>query len=234
MWSAGKILVLVAALAATYLLFAFSAMRIALRAREVTLPDLRNQTVAAATALLGERGLTLQVDGLRRLDPTVPADRILVQDPPAGATMRPQRSVRVWLSSGPRIAIIPQLTGESERTALLRLQADALGIVGVSEIRSNDYPTDAVVAQQPAPQSRGTEVALLVNRGERSTTYVMPDLIGINGDRMAELLRNRGFRLTVVGEQPYPGVPAGVVLRQSPQAGFRIAPGEPISIEVSR
>jgi beta-lactam-binding protein with PASTA domain len=40
--------------------------------------------------------------------------------------------------------------------------------------------------------------------------------------------------VAVVGSTPYPGVAAGIVLRQSPQAGFQIAPGEPISIEVSR
>jgi beta-lactam-binding protein with PASTA domain len=62
----------------------------------------------------------------------------------------------------------------------------------------------------------------------------MPDLIGVNGDRAIELLRSRGFRIAAVGSVPYPGVAAGVVLRQSPRAGFQIAPGEPISIEVSR
>jgi beta-lactam-binding protein with PASTA domain len=77
-------------------------------------------------------------------------------------------------------------------------------------------------------------VSLLVNRGERSATYVMPDLIGVNGDRAADVLRSRGFRASVVGDHPYPGVPAGIVLRQNPQAGFQIAPGEPISLEVSR
>jgi beta-lactam-binding protein with PASTA domain len=62
----------------------------------------------------------------------------------------------------------------------------------------------------------------------------MPDLIGVNGDRAAEVLRQRGFRVAVVGSTPYPGIPADIVLRQNPQAGFQIAPGEPISIEVSR
>ena len=62
----------------------------------------------------------------------------------------------------------------------------------------------------------------------------MPDLIGVNGDRAADLLRARGFRVAVVGDHPYPGVPAGIVLRQNPQAGFQISPGEPISLEVSR
>jgi beta-lactam-binding protein with PASTA domain len=62
----------------------------------------------------------------------------------------------------------------------------------------------------------------------------MPDMIGVNGDRAIEILRGQGFRVAVVGATPYPGVAAGVVIRQAPQAGFQIAPGEPISIEVSR
>ena len=227
-------MVLAAALAATYLLFAVSSMRIALRAREVAVPDLRGRTVADATTILTEVGLTVKVDEAKQLDPKIPADRILRQEPAGGVTTRRQRSVRVWLSSGPRVVTIPELSGETERTAQLRLQADGLAVVGLDEIRSNEYPADAVVAQTPPPQTRGTEVALLVNRGDRSTTYVMPDLIGVNGDRAGELLRSRGFRVAVVGEQPYPGVPAGIVLRQTPQAGFQIAPGEPISLEVSR
>jgi len=234
MWGVGKLMVVVAALTATYVLFAVSSMRIALRAREVTVPDLRGRTVADATAILTNIGLTLKVDEARRLDPKIPADRIFLQEPAGELTTRRQRSVRVWLSSGPRVVTIPQLTGETERTAQIRLQADGLAVVGLGEIRSNEYPANAVVAQTPPPQSRGTEVALLVNRGERSSTYVMPDLIGVNGDRAAELLRSRGFRVAVVGEQPYPGVPTGIVLGQTPQAGFQIAPGESISLEVSR
>jgi beta-lactam-binding protein with PASTA domain len=77
-------------------------------------------------------------------------------------------------------------------------------------------------------------VSLLVNRAERGASYVMPDLIGVDGGHAAESHRDRGFRVAIVGSRPYPGVVAGVVLRQSPQAGFQIAPGEPISVEVSR
>src|SRR5262245_34355568 len=43
-WSAGKILLLVVALGATYTLFAAAAMRLALRTREVQVPDLTNRT----------------------------------------------------------------------------------------------------------------------------------------------------------------------------------------------
>jgi beta-lactam-binding protein with PASTA domain len=48
------------------------------------------------------------------------------------------------------------------------------------------------------------------------------------------VLRAGGFRIAVVGDHPYPGVPSGIVLRQSPQAGFEISRGESISLEVSR
>ena len=130
--------------------------------------------------------------------------------------------------------MVPLLTGETERTAQLRLSQDGLALAGISEIRSPDFPSDVVVAQEPPAKSAGAAVALLVNRGQRGATYVMPDLIGVNGDRAADILRGRGFRVAVVGSMPYPGVAAGIVLRQSPQGGFQIAPGEPISIEVSR
>lgn len=233
-WSAGKILVLCAALLATYFLFAAAAMRLALKTREVEVPSLAGRTVNEATAVLADAGLNLRVEEGRRIDPEVPAGQIVAQEPQAGLRTRDERSVRVWLSAGPRSTIVPAVAGESERAAAGRIAQDGLDLAGVAAIRSADYAVGAVVAQSPAANSTATRVSLLVNRGERGTTFVMPDLIGIDGDRAADLLRARGFRVAVVGDHPYPGVPAGIVIRQNPQAGFQIAPGEPISLEVSR
>jgi beta-lactam-binding protein with PASTA domain len=233
-WSAGKLLFLVGALVATYVLFAAASMRLALRAREVKVPDFTNHTANEATAMASGFGLAIHVDETRRLDPKIPAGNVLGQDPLAGTTARAQRSVRLWLSAGPRAAIVPALKGQTERSAQLRLAQDGLEVAAISEIRSEAFPSDVVVAQEPPANTAGTRVALLVNRGEQAITYVMPDLIGVNGERAAGILREHGFRLAVVGSTPYPGVPPGIVVRQSPQAGFQIGPDEPISIEVSR
>ena len=161
--------------------------------------------------------------------------RVLTQDPASGVRMRRQRSVRVWISAGPRSTIVPSFVGESERTAQLRVTQTGFAPGPTAEIRSADYSTGVVVAQNPAPKSTSDHVSLLVNRGERcgdlcdaghhrrQRRHARPICCGLDG-----------FRVAVVGDHPYPGVPAGVVLRQSPQAGFQIAPGEPISIEVSR
>jgi eukaryotic-like serine/threonine-protein kinase len=234
MWSAGKLVMLVGALVATYVLFAAASMRIALRAREVTIPDLTNRTANDATVLASDLGLTLRVDETRRPDPKIAAGRVLAQEPAAGEIARRQRSIRIWLSAGQRSATVPMLVGETERTAQLRLAQDGLTLTGIAEIRSPSFAPDVVIAQMPPAKSAAGNVSLLVNRGHRGASYVMPDLIGVNGDRAAEILRARGFRVAVVGSNPYPGVAAGVVIRQGPQAGFQIGPGEPISLEVSR
>jgi serine/threonine-protein kinase len=234
LWSAGRFVTLAACLVATYLLFAVTAMRVALRVREVPVPDVRNRTVAEATAMLQESDLAMTVDQSGRLDPKIPAGRIAQQEPAPGAITRRQRSIHVWMSQGPRITIIPALTGESERAAQLRLQQDGLAIASLAEVRSSDFPSGTIIAQEPPASAHGTEVALLVNRGERSHNYVMPDVIGVSGSAAVDLLRTRGFRVTIVGELPYPGVPPGIVLRQFPSAGFQIAAGDPISLEVSR
>lgn len=234
MWGAGKLLLLAGALAGTYGLFAAASMRMALRAREVQVPDLTNQTTSEATSLAAQLGLSLRVDESRRPDLKVGADRVRAQEPAAGTTLRQQRSVKVWLSAGPSAAKVPALTGEAERTAALRLAQDGLALLSVSEIRSQRFASDVVVAQDPPASAGAAGVTLLVNRPEHGVSYVMPDLIGVNGDRVADLLRGQGFRVAVVAAASYPGVAAGVVLRQAPQGGFQIAPGEPVSLEVSR
>lgn len=233
-WGLGKFLLLVGALAATFVLFAAVAMRVAMRAREVQVPDLTGQTVNDASRILADAGLTLRLDPNQRPDERVPSGRIRQQDPPPGVEARRQRSIRVWVSSGPRSTTVPVLVGQTERTARVRIEQDGLAIASVSEFRSPDYPADAVVAQDPAPSSRAPQVSLLLNRGEQATTYVMPDLIGMNGERAAAALRARGFRVTIVGSQPYPGVPPGTVVRQQPAGGFRVAAADAISLEVSR
>ena len=236
-WGAGKRLLVGGGLLLTYVLFFAAAMRLAIKARDVVVPELNGKTVTEATSVLQASGLNLKVEEARRPDPKVPAGQILSQDPQPGASTRRERSVKVWVSGGPRAATVPALVGESERTAQLRVSQDGLQLASMAEIRSGDYSAGTVVAQNPAGKQKtpsGARIALLINRGERGVTYVMPDLIGVNGDRAADLLRSRGFRVSVVGDHPYPGVPAGIVLRQSPQGGFQIAPGDPISLEVSR
>jgi beta-lactam-binding protein with PASTA domain len=233
-WGVGKFLLLFGLLAATFLLFFAVSMRVALRSREVQVPELVGRTVNEATQTLADLGLGLRIDDNQRSDEKVVAGRIMQQDPPPGVQARRQRTIRVWVSSGPRTTTIPVLVGQTERTARIRLDQDGLEVASVTEFRSPDYPADAVVAQDPPPTSRAPRVSLLLNRGEQAATYVMPDVIAMDGERVAGVLRERGFRVAIVGSQPYPGIPAGTIVRQQPAGGFQVGPADAISLEVSR
>ena len=117
-WGAGKILALAGALIATFFVCAAASMRVALRAREVKVPNLANRTASEATALANNLGLAIRVDQGRRVDSKIAAGRVLAQEPSAGTPTRRQRSVKVWLSSGPRaMKVVTLRTGARIRSA---------------------------------------------------------------------------------------------------------------------
>jgi len=234
LWALGTFLVIVGALGATFLLFFVVSVRVALWARQVQVPEVVGATASEATAALSPLGLALRVDENERPDEQVAAGRIVMQDPPAGAASRRQRTIRVWLSSGPRTTVLPALVGQSERAARVRLREDDITVASLSEFRSADYPAGTVVSQLPDAASPAGEVSLLVNRGEETTTYLMPDVIGVHGEQAADALRRLGFRVSIVGTQPYPGVPSGTVVRQQPASGFRVGATDAISLEISQ
>ena len=233
-WDFGKVLLLAGTLAATFLVFAGLAMRVAVRARQVTVPNLVGQPLADATALASQLDLQLRIDPVQRPDPKVPAGHVLMQEPTSGSAARRQRSVRVILSAGAQVRLAPSLLGETQRSAEIRVAQDGLSIGAITEIRSALYPPDVVVAQDPPPSAQTAQIRLLVNRGEDRATYVMPDLIGLNGERAADVMRTRGFRVSITAQSTASAVPPGVVVRQAPAGGYQVHPGDPIALEVSR
>lgn len=231
-FSFGKFVLVLGALAATFGVSFLVAMRVAVRARDVVVPDLTGRTINDASALVTDAGLTLKEEG-RRVDEQVRIDHIAGQDPPAGTSTRPPRQVRVWVSAGTRASVVASVVGEPEKSAVARLQTDGVTVIESAEVRSGAFPSGTVVAQSVQASTGSPGVTLLVNRGEESTAFVMPDLIGVPGDRAVSFLRSQGFRVTVVPGPPYPGAPAGTILRHSPRAGFRVAPGDTISLETA-
>jgi serine/threonine-protein kinase len=233
-WTVGRLLILVAALFATFGAFFLAGLRVTTRAREVEVPNLNGKSVAEARALLAEHGLELRVDEQRRPDTTVPVDHVLTQDPAAGEIVRRQRAIRVRLSDGLRAGIVPSVVDKPERTAEIALTSERITIGYRAEVYSGDYRPGAIVAQDPPAKQRASQINLLVNRSTGEQEFVVPDLIGTLGSRAVDVLRDLKFRAAVTAEVPYPGLPPGIVVRQSPQPGFKILSNEPITLEVSR
>jgi beta-lactam-binding protein with PASTA domain len=217
----------------TFGAFFLIGMRVSNRARDVTVPDLRGLSTEDAKTALAEAGLELRLDQ-RRADSSVPADHVIEQEPQAGSTLRRQRAVRVQVSDGKQDPVVPSVVGQIARTAEIILAGEKIEVAGRVEIASNEHAPGIVVAQDPPASGQASKVTLLVNRGEVGGGFVMPDVIGAIGGRAVDVLRRRGFRVTVAEEVLYPGIPSGVVVKQTPQAGFQIRAGEPVVLEISR
>ena len=231
-WGLGKFLLLVGALGVTFLVFFTLSMRVALRAGQVQVPDLTNRTVGEATGIVSGLELHLRVDEKQRPSPKVPVGNIVQQDPAPGVGVRPQRTIKVWISSGPQATTVPSLLGQTERTVQLRAQQDGLEAI-ISEFRSAEYEPDTVVAQDPAPRARASKVAMLVNRAEPAAAYVMPDLLGLDGRAIEAALIGHGFTVTTIPAAASAAAPPGAVVSQRPVPGARITATDPITLEVS-
>jgi len=210
-------------------------MRVVLSARDVAVPGLVGQALPAANALAASRRLDVRVEG-RRYDPAVPENRVIAQEPPAGGTLKAHRSVRVWVSLGARRVTVPRVEGQSVRTARIALEQAGLPVAHVVEVADRS-PEDQVIVQRPPAGETdvaGEGASLLVSRGGGRASYVMPDLIGQDARRAMSALNAAGFKVADVRYRSYPGMAAGVILRQHPPAGHRVDPRTALSLDVSR
>jgi eukaryotic-like serine/threonine-protein kinase len=223
---------LLAAMGAT----ALTTMRVVLSTQDVQVPALVARRIPEAGVLAARRGLSLRVEG-KRHDAHVPADAIVAQEPAGGATLKAHRSIRVWLSLGPRRLVVPPVEGEGLRTARISLDQAQVPLGRVVEVDDPSPEGTILVQRPPAGETdalSGEGLAVLVSRGPGSFDYLMPDLIGRSADRVLEGLRSVGLKVSEVRYRTYPGVAAGIVLRQVPPAGHRVSTRSPISLDVSK
>lgn len=225
----GLLLALVAGLSA------FGTMRVVLSSEEVVVPSVVAKSVPEAGTLASRKGLSLRVEG-KRNDAKIPAGHVAAQEPSAGASLKSHRSIRVWLSLGPRRVNVPELTGGSVRTARLALDQGQVPLARVVEV---DDPAEegSVLLQHPPPgdaEGAVEGVALLVSRGRTGADYLMPDLIGRPADAVLDRLASAGLKVADVRYRTYPGVAPGIVLRQIPSAGYRVNTRTQVSLDISR
>lgn len=216
---------------------AITAMRLAIRGKEVTVPVLTGKTEEEAATILGENRLLLRAVPSKRFSPGVPAGRIVEQDPPAGTRLKTSRSVKVLLSAGDRRYAVPNLVGTSLRAAQLTLSQRnfVLGNTAMTHTASGEPLT--VQQQNPQPGSQeGADptVNILVSLGQIDQPFVMPDMVGKRLEQVAPRIRTEGFQLGTLNYRKASGVEAGVVLEQQPQAGHRVLKSEAINLEVSQ
>ncbi|HET9481942.1 MAG TPA: PASTA domain-containing protein [Candidatus Polarisedimenticolia bacterium] len=224
--------------------------------REVTVPDVGGLTVDQARAELSRTGLLLETSS-ERYDDRVAAGIVLAQDPAAGETLKKERKVRVSVSLGALQVEIPDVRGQTTRSAQVALQKEGLKVGHISHTHDARVPPDVVIAQDPldapvhpsdapAPEPGAVpvdpelrprlfdgRVSLLVSRGRQEPSFVMPDLQGWRFDEVMSFARRAGARVGAVRRERASGVARGRVIRQSPQAGYPLSRSDMINLVMS-
>jgi serine/threonine-protein kinase len=217
------------------ILSALTAMRFAIRGREVVTPDLVGKTQEEARQILGREGLLLKITPTKRFSADIPEGHVMDQIPSRGTRVKTNRSVKVLLSNGDPKYEVPNLMGSSLRTAQLALLQRHLTLGSVSSAYMSE--TSAVADQWPKPGAiEGSEptVNVLVSLGQPAQDFIMPDLIGRRADVVINAARKEGFRIAPPNLRKSPGIEPGIIVQQKPQAGYRIFQTETIALDVSQ
>ena len=233
-WSG--IVLMVAILGVAGIVSALTAMRFAIRGREVEVPPLAGKTAEQAKEILIHNGLVLKVAS-SRFSSEVPEGHILDQIPPTGTRLKVNRTVKVLVSLGERRFAVPNLVGTSLRAAQLTLAQRKLALGKTLYAHTSDGDSSTVVYQSPKPgtqEGSDPSVNILISLGPPAEYFIMPDLIGKSADLVASRSRNEGFRLGKVNFRKYPGVEPGVVIQQKPQAGYRLTKSDVVLLDVSQ
>ena len=136
---------------------------------EVKVPEVTNMEIKEAYEAIENAGLRLQVHE-NRYDKTVKKRVVLSQNPEGGKMVREGRTILVVVSLGPELMDVPKLTGESLRTAKIKLSNAKLRVGEVTFEEAQYGLDEEVVKQNPGDGKqvpRGERVHLRVRRGWR-------------------------------------------------------------------
>jgi len=195
---------------------------------QVEVPDVRGLTLEQAEQALRAADLQLSRAG-ERFDPTVARGFILSQDPDPGTPVRGRKRVLVVLSLGEEFSSVPELFGESQRSAEQLLKSAGLKLGGITRAPSDEVGEGLVAGSDPGPESvmpQGSAVQLLISTGSGEESMVMPDLLGHEVGGIHRQLEAAGFKVKVSGG-------SGTVVTQRPAAGSRITRDTEIDLQAT-
>ena len=221
-------------LAAAAFLSAMTTIRVAIRGRVVTMPNVVGKPLAEAEAILQAGGLQLRVAD--RMYNPLPLNAVVRQSPTPGEQVKLSQTAHVVLSLGPQTITVPSVEGRSLRGARITLLESGLELGEVSTAYLPVPQPETVLAQEPAKgtSAESPRVDVLVASGKRPVQYVMPTLTGLEQAGAERLLATAGVRVTKVTYVAQSGSAAGTVIGQTPVRGSRLTPEGPVELSVAQ
>jgi len=202
----------------------------------VTLPNLIGKTLEEASSELIRRKLSVVQAGAQ-FDTRWERGKVISQDPSSGSKLKINEVVKVILSAGNEKVIVPRLIGRNLQNSNQILKEARLRRGEVSQVHTSEYAAGKIISQYPraaAEVGSNSPVSLLISQGEKEEKYLMPDLIGKKTETVLAKLKELDFRVEDIRYTSYPGLEAGITIKQFPPQGYLIQKKYPITLEVSK
>jgi eukaryotic-like serine/threonine-protein kinase len=221
-------------LAAAGFLSAVTTVRLAIRGRVVTMPDVVGKPLAEAQEILQAGGLQIRVAD--RMYNALPLNSVVRQSPTAGEQVKLSQTAHVVVSLGPQTILVPDVEGRSLRGARITLLESGLELGEVSTAYLPVPQPGTVLVQEPPKDTPAASprVDVLLAAGRRPVRYVMPTLTGLEqaaAQRVLTAAELRPVRVTFVTQS---GSPAGTVIGQTPPRGSPFSGEGPVDISVAQ
>ena len=193
-------------------------------------PRVVGHSQGSAVSALRRAGLSVKVSP--QDNDTIPQGQVIASDPAAGSAVRPDSTVTLSVSSGPRRITVPSVTSLSPEKAEHALRDAGFSALSRSE-EFSEVESGKVINTNPVSGrtvSHLTPITIRVSKGREEVT--VPDVTDADAQQAQARLRELGLRVKTVTE-PDADVAAGRVLSTSPEADTRMFAGDDITLTVS-
>jgi serine/threonine-protein kinase len=193
----------------------------------VKVPELKGKSLQESEMIVFEKGIILKVSA-EQYDHTVPTGFVLEQDLPAGSHVRGQAVLKVVLSKGPEVRLIPSSIGMPVEEARASFMEKNLVVGSEIKVHSDVIARGIVIAQQPAPEEwSGEHITLLVSEGPYDIIYYSPFFLGMNKRDALLIAADLGLNVKLKELSK-----SSVITRQEPEPGHEIKKGGTISFTI--
>jgi serine/threonine-protein kinase len=199
--------------------------------RDIAVADFTGQSATQAQQAIVAAGLQPNVT----LEPSegVPVDRVVHQDPAAGQKLARGAGVTLFVSSGPPLANIPDVSGFTVGDAQ-RALSNAKFKTHVTTRYDAHAPKDTVVAMHPGVGDRapeGSTIELVVSRG--SAPVAAPQFVGLTLEAARALAARSNVKINVDQQTANDMIPSNTIVSQAISAGTNVDPGATVGVTVS-
>ncbi len=203
---------------------------------EINVPDVTNKPMDTAIRTL--EAVNLKSDIVNQNDPEVPAGTVISQKPEANEKIKENRRVTLYVSIGPKMALVPDVRQKDLEAAKIDLE-NAGFKVDTSESYSDEVVKDAVISQVPEANQKvavGSTVTIEISKGKEPKYVIVPNVIGLSLADAKQKIEAAGLTLNQqLAQEESTEYASGIVTKQDPQSGqTQVLEGDQVTLTLSK